>query len=252
MKQPRLMKIFRVFIIIIVSIACLFIFLIPKSSPQLSSFPNVNAKPTQSKQTHTIDNKIRLSNIYGLYIDTNRGCFFYSGDDRLVITFLIQTQLSLTRQFNVKLLVRKDGGVVLERAVNVMANKPYSNRNFIFSMVEVKSEKLCSYPCASYLTAASRLTYQLNVNGHLSAEFRVNMVNMSLKNDEVIKKTARLIKCMWMPDDVVTFEYIIKMIIQARYDSIYLCLFAKDVRLKKLLAKFDLIQKVIKLALILG
>ena len=105
----------------------------------------------------------------------------------------------------------------------------------IFSVLRIEAKMLT-------VTATSRLTYQFNVNGHLSAEFKVNVVNTTLSVDS--KKTARLIKCMWMPQDSRTFEYIIKLIIEARYDSIYLCLFSSDTKLKNLLAKFDSRQKV--------
>lgn len=190
---------------------------------------------SDSDENLIVNNKIRLSNIYGLHMDVNRAAVYYTGDRILVITLLLQTRVTKSRKFDVKLIVRIDNEIVIDNPVDIFMNQPYSNQFYIFSVLRIDVKMVT-------VTSASRLTYQFNVNGHLSAEFKVNFVNTTLSVGS--KKTARLIKCMWMPQDSRTFEYIIKLIIEARYDSIYLCLFSSDTRLKNLLAKFNSRQKV--------
>lgn len=183
-------------------------------------------------------NRIVLSNISNLYLDVHKAATFYSGDDILVITFLTQTRV---KQTNVYLIVRRDGTVVFKKPVDIYEFVPCSTPSYVFSVVKKSLRQfVCSSSslCQNPLSPSSRLTYQLVVNDLvMTDEFRVNLVNTSLNTRS--KLTARLIKCMWMlPQNSAHFELVLRLIIESKYDSIYICVFARDYGLKVLLEKY--------------
>lgn len=167
---------------------------------------------------------IHLTNISNIYLDVNKSATFYSGDQILVMTFLVKTMTTRLFKFDVKLLVRVDDREIFYKKVNILEKqKSYSN-NYIFSILKLNM---------TIKKVSKQLTYQLETNGIFSPEYPINFVNTTRNPERTA--TARLIKCMWMPSDSNNFETIVRLILDAQYDDVYICLFARDRELKSFL-----------------
>lgn len=181
---------------------------------------------------------IVITNISNIHMDVNKAAVFYVGDNYLVITCLLLTYRNNEQKFaNIRLIVRKDAEIVYEKPVSL--ETVYQSENYIFSVIKQNlTQEICSSNCEKNLRDSNVLTFQLKINDQWSPRSTINVVYQrpnSLKNN----LAARLIKCMWLPKDVRLFEYIMRLIIESNYDSIYICLFKKDLKLKSVLSNFN-------------
>jgi len=185
------------------------------------------------------DFKIELIGISNIYIDPNKSAVFYIENKQFVLTSLYLTNhVNSIPRDQISLKIRTEERIIFNDKVDLFKKAIYKNSyyssyftNIMLSNLNIKN------------TFSTELKYQLVINGVSSPEFPIFIV----KSDHMIKEniqTARLIKCIWIPKDVVTFKYIMKLIIDSRYDSIYVCVFSKDVELKSLLKEFDSLQKI--------
>lgn len=195
-------------------------------------------------------NRIRLTNLSHIYLDVNKAATYYitEQEEILVMTFLFKMISVLKIRFNVRLrvhLIDKINGTELRRElynqrVNLLNRHMCRTDNYIFTMLKLSFHTdLCpNGSCNATVTQSSRLTYQLDPtqDEHVWPEYPVNLVNMSRNVEYRARRTARLIKCMWMPSsDPIEFVSIMQLIIEAKYDSIYVCLFARDRELRTFL-----------------
>lgn len=198
-------------------------------------------RPAIQKAASTpLYDKLVLTNISNFYIDTTKSATFYTGEDILLMTFLTPTRVSHTlANASIRLIVKKDGREVLTRPIDVLGNKLFDSPDYIFSIVKE------SFRFESIDETRARLSYHLSINGMMTDEFPIKIVNTS-KNDHS-KLTARLIKCMWKPDDLDEFEFVMRLILESQYDSIYVCVFREETELRDLFKRLNASRHNIKL-----
>lgn len=180
--------------------------------------------------------RIVLTNMSHIFLDLHKTATFYTSDKILVMTFLTQTHSKRTKKFDVRLTVKDRSSnhlVVLdEYPVNVFETMLCSNEFYVFSSFKMS----LNLP----VNRTTRLTYQLSVNELITEELDINVVDhTSMTPDRAPPLAARLIKCMWSPKDTRYLEFVMKLIVESRYDSIYVCVFQQDVKLIDLLEKLN-------------
>lgn len=202
-----------------------------------------NTAVTRTLKTHSI---IKLTNLNGIFIDLQRSAVFYSGEDILVLTFLVQSQFVRTIGLrSIRLTVRINDEIVLQQIpIDIYAKVSLSNKDYSFGIYRYQHfQTLCSLSssskCKNPINKSTHLTFQLIVNDKVLDESPINVIKPELNTNSIL--TVRLIKCMWMPSDVETFKFILN---QSMYDSIYVCLFSDDHELKSILGEFESRQNI--------
>lgn len=202
----------------------------------------VNAKIAHRLENATFD-RIELTKISNIYMDVAKAATFYADDNFLVLTFLSVANAKLEEA---NLVLKKDGRVVFDANIDILKQRPHENSLYIFSMFkQYMNDIICEQAECAYdeTMANASLTYRLRINNAYSDESRVNIVWRTENNSLAV----RLIKCMWMPDDMKTFDYVMQLIVEARYDVIYICLLSGEYELKQYFKKFSSIVHFIEL-----
>lgn len=181
-----------------------------------------------NNDSQNLFDKIKISNIFDIHIDTNKSATYYIINNNLIITMLFKTaKISQIRSNNIKLLIELENEVILNQNVNVFQylihkNAFYATYYISLNLVESNNN----------INSKSKLTYQFNVNDNKSDKFMVKIVDN--RNKETNKLTARLIKCFYIENEQnEDFDYILSLIIKSNYDSIYICIFSKDNEIKQ-------------------
>jgi hypothetical protein len=181
-----------------------------------------------NNNSQNLFDKIKISNIFDIHIDTNKSATYYIINNNLIITMLFKTaKISQIRSNNIKLLIELENEVILNQNVNVFQylihkNAFYATYYISLNLVESNNN----------INSKSKLTYQFNVNDNKSDKFMVKIVDN--RNKETNKLTARLIKCFYIENEQnEDFNYILSLIIKSNYDSIYICIFSKDNEIKQ-------------------
>ena len=147
-------------------------------------------------------------------------------------------QMSQINSSNIKLSIELEEKQIILQSINVFGNLVSSNVYYSFSFISM-------HLFQSNITSNSRLTYQFIANETISNKFPIKIVENRIKPN----LTARLIKCLYLSHDIMNdFEYILSLIINSNYDSIYICVFNNDHALKQKIAENSLkLKKDIKI-----
>ena len=107
---------------------------------------NVNIQNTSVTRTLKTRSIIELTNLNGIYIDLQRSAVFYSGEDILVLTFLIQSQFAITIGLrSIRLTVRINDEIVLQhKPIDIYAQVSMSTKDYSFGIYRYQNfQTLC-------------------------------------------------------------------------------------------------------------
>lgn len=187
-----------------------------------------------SQQDTTSFLKLNLIQIDNFFIDPKKSAVFFTQDRKFILTHLFLTKFDTSKIL--KLQIRTNEKVYFFNQINQKGQTIYRNNYYYSYATMLVLEQLnCD--------VNTKVWYKFQIDGVDSDEFPVLVV----ANDHMTKPntlTARLIKCIWYPSDLKAFEYIMKLIIESRYDDIYVCLFASDEKLKRVVRKFNSMKKI--------
>ena len=226
----------------------IYYFEIKISNTTISSIISIqHIQHSQENQDTNSNFTIKIIGVQEIYIDPTKSGILYMQNKKLMITILLATRrANEIASKRIQLRINKDNTemstfdnvkILRER---IYANQFYSSYVLFYDL----DNRVCSNVnnksgCNSLKTG--QLSYQFIINGEASSAFPINIIAADHMTQET-NKTARLIKCIWKPPNLINFEYILKLIIDSNYDSIYVCLFRKDHFLKKIFKKYESIK----------
>lgn len=223
MRIRKLFNLFTLLILVWIVYTVIFYLLVPRIPAK---------RRISSNEHHPIDElQIKLINIDGIYLDGDKSAVFYFGENKLIITLLVP-RFKIIPRYGLEVIIRKNNQII------------YTNRTKNLELVSANSYYKFSTILINEILleqVSDKLTFQINTNHTINQEFPINVVNL---RKDVNKKAARLIKCSWLPQNRDHIEFIIKLIIECKYDSIYICVFKQDNEFKSLLNRFNHIKKI--------
>lgn len=176
--------------------------------------------------------KLDLVQIRDFYIDPNNSGVFFASEQKFVLNTLFLTRFEHDKTLNLKIRTNATKPAFYQ-PINPRGTVLYRNGYYSSHMVTIQLKDLNISD-----ESDGSIWYSFEVNNTF-VEFKARIVNKDHVTKPDMRRTARLIKCIWFPGDVRTFEYVMKLIVESRYDSIYVCLFASDEKLKSLVRNLN-------------